>query len=86
MSTMNMLTEQQVLAAYDISATNLRHHASAGNIAHIRSENGSVLYRKADVTTVVALLAQQRARRSARYIAENPIPNLNERNPHHENQ
>jgi DNA-binding transcriptional MerR regulator len=79
---MNMLTEQQVLAACDISPTNLRHHASAGNIAHIRSENGSVLYRKADGTTVVALLAQQRARRSARYIAENPISNLNERNHH----
>jgi hypothetical protein len=75
-----MLTEPQALAAYDISATNLWHHVKAGNIAHIVTRAGT-RYRAADVATTVALLAQQRARRSARYITENPIPtsNLNER-------
>jgi hypothetical protein len=82
-----MLTEQQVLAAYDISATNLRHHATTGNVAHITTHKGT-RYREADVAATVALLAQQRARRSARYIAENPIPsNLNERTIHeHDHQ
>lgn len=62
---MGMLTFEQALAAYDISATNLRHAARSGDIAHIDTERGT-LYRSDDVAAVVERLRGQKAAREAR--------------------
>lgn len=63
---MGMLTLEQVLAAYDISATNLRHAARSGDIAHIDNTERGTLYRARDVAAVVERLRGQKAAREAR--------------------